>query len=215
MNHKFMLRTLPLVAAAMLAGCGDPRDASDSNFTAAINEVLKTENPLCYIVSTQGFPLAQRKDGQFSYGAKLEQLHALVRAGALTAKDTTTKKTYEGLAGNEHLSVAAVEFDLTPAGKVAYREQLPANQDWQQGGAGFCLGTAEVKEILEYTEPVRQKGGSVSTVKYLYMVKTAEPWARHGDVLAQFPQFNKADKEGIAAEVKLERGVKGWRKARF
>lgn len=215
MNYQLFLRLLPVVAVGALAGCGDPKEANDRNFTAAINEVLKSENPLCYIVSTKGFPLAQRKDGQFSYGAKLEQLHALVRAGALSVKDTMTKKTYEGLAGNENVSVEAIEFSLTPAGHSAYKEKLPANDQWPQGGAGFCLGSAEVADIVEFTEPQLQQGGTVSTVKYIYKVKTAEPWAKHPDISKQFPLFPKAESEGLPAEIKLERGVKGWRKSRF
>lgn len=215
MKHHMLTRFLPLALLATLAGCGDPKEANDSNFTKAINEVLKVDNPLCYIVSTKGFPLAQRKDGQFSYGAKLEQLHALVKAGVLTAKDSTTKKTYEGLAGNENVSVAAVEFSLTPTGTSSYKEQLPPNEQWPQGGAGFCLGSAEVAEIVEFSEPQLQQGGTVSTVKYIYKVKTAEPWAKHSDIAKTFPQFPKAEAEGLPAEIKLERGVKGWRRSRF
>lgn len=215
MKHHMIVRLMPMIALGVLAGCGDPKEANDTNFTKAINEVLKSENPLCYIVSTKGFPLAQRKDGQFSYGAKLEQLHALVRAGALSAKDTTTKKTYEGLAGNENVSVAAVEFDLTDTGKTAFKEKLPANDKWPQGGAGFCLGSAEVGEIVSFTTPELQQGGTVSTVKYIYKVKVAEVWSKHPDVRKQFPDFPRAETEGLPGEIKLERGVKGWRKSRF
>lgn len=215
MKHHVIVRLIPMLVLGVLAGCGDPKEANDRNFTTAINEVLKNENPLCYIVSTKGFPLAQRKDGQFSYGAKLEQLHALVRAGVLSAKDSTTRKTYEGLAGNENVSVAAIEFDLTPLGKSSFKEKLPANDAWPQGGAGFCLGSAEVSEIVSFSPPELQQGGTVSSVNYLYKVKTAETWAQHKDVKKQFPLFPKAETTGLPGTTKLERGVKGWRKSRF
>ena len=99
--------------------------------------------------------------------------------------------------------------------KTIMKEQLPPNEQWPQGGAGFCLGSAEVAEIVSFTEPQLQQGGSVSTVKYIYKVKTPETWAQNQDIRKTFPLFPKAENDGLPAEIKLERGVKGWRRSRF
>lgn len=215
MKRALFRGVLMIACVGALTACGDPKSASDSNFTKAINEVLKAENPLCYIVSTQTFPLVLRKDGQYSYGASLTQMNALVKAGVLQSKETQTNKSYEGLGGAENSLVPAIEFSLTPTGKTAYKEKLPASEKWPQGGSGFCLGTAEVADIVEYSEPELQQGGTVSLVKYTYEVKSAESWANAEDVKKAFPDFAKADSDGIAAEIRLERGVKGWRKSRY
>lgn len=215
MKYKMIAPISVLALTSLLVACGSPTAASKNNFTIAIDEILKEHNPLCYIISTQGFPLTIRKDGQFGYGTSLPQLNALVKAGVLSAKDSKALKTYEGMNGAENLKVEAIEFDLTPTGTAAYQAKMPPNDKWPQGGAGFCLGTAAVSKIIDFTEPKMQQGGSVSEVQYIYMVKTAEPWANQPDIQKTFPDFFKAENEGLPGKITLERGVKGWRQSRF
>lgn len=212
---KYRLVLLCFFFAGSLAACGDPKAANKGNFTKAINEIIKVENPLCYIVSTQSFPLVLRKDGQYSSGASLAQMNALLAAGVLTAKNTQVDKNYEGLDARTELKTEGVEFSLTPLGQKAFKEKLPANEKWPQGGSGFCFGMAEVSTIVDFSEPELKQGGAVSLVKYIYKVKSAEPWTTTADVKQTFPIFAKADGEGLPGEIQLEKGVKGWRKSRF
>jgi len=215
MKYKMIAPISVMALASLLVACGSPTAANKNNFTTAIDEIMKDDNPLCYIISTQGFPLTIRKDGQFGYGTSLPQLNALVKAGVLSAKDSKTNKNFEGFGGAENSKIEAIEFDLTPVGTPAYRPKMPPNDKWPQGGAGVCLGTAAVSKIVDFTEPKMQQGGSVSEVKYIYMVKTAEPWANQPEIQKTFPDFFKAENEGLPGQIKLERGVKGWRHSRF
>lgn len=215
MKYQPIIRFLALAFTGVLVACGDPKSANKGNFTTAIDEILKTENPLCYITSTQGFPLVIRKDGQFAYGSSKVQLDALVKAGVLAAKDTQKNKNFEGFGGAENLKVEAVEYTVTPSGQTVYKEKLDPNEKWPQGGAGFCFGSAEVDSIIEFTEPKSEQGGIISEIKYTYKVKTAEAWTKTPEIKKAFPEFAKADDEGLPGKIKLERGVKGWRASRF
>lgn len=215
MKYQPVIRFLALALTGALVACGDPKSANKGNFTTAIDAILKTENPLCYIVSTQAFPLVIRKDGQFAYGSSLPQLNALVKAGVLSAKDSQKSKNYEGIGGAENPNVAAIEFSVTPSGQTAYKEKMEPNEKWPQGGAGFCLGSAEVSKIVDFTEPTVEQGGTISQIQYIYKVKTAESWAQTPEIKKTFPDFAKAEEEGLPGKIKLERGVKGWRESRF
>ena len=210
-------RSLTIVAVMVsvaLAGCGDPKAASNSNFKKAINDILKVDNPLCYIVSTGQFPVEIRKDGKYSYGASLPVMNALEKAGVVTGKETKVKNVYEGMGNGGNDFVPGREFTVTQVGSLAYHAQLPPNTLWPQGGSGFCLGTAEVSDITDSTPPTTGLGGTTTDVKYTYKVKTPESWADSEEIENAFPAFHKAEVDGLPGEVKLERGVKGWRKSR-
>lgn len=215
MKYQPIIRFLALALTGALVACGDPKSANKSNFTTAIDEILKAENPLCYITSTQGFPLVIRKDGQFAYGSSKVQLDALVKAGVLAAKNSKKNKNFEGFGGAENSTVEAVEYTVTPMGQTVYKEKLDPNDKWPQGGAGFCFGSAEVDKIIEFTEPKLEQGGTVSEIKYIYKVKRAEAWTTTPEIKKAFADFAKADDEGLPGKIKLERGVKGWRESRF
>lgn len=212
---KYRLALICLFFVGGFTGCGDPKSASKGNFTKAINEIIKVENPLCYIVSTQTFPLILRTDGQYSSGASLAQMNALLAAGVLTATKTQVDKNYEGLDARTELKTAAIEFSLTPLGRKAFKDKLPANDKWPQGGSGFCFGIPEVAQIVDFSPPELKQGGAVSLVKYVYKVKAAEPWTSVAEIKQAFPVFAKADSDGLSGEVQLEKGVKGWRKSRL
>lgn len=215
MKYQLIKKIVPLALMGVLVACGDPKVANKGNFTKAINDIIKVENPLCYIVSTQTFPLVLRKDGQYSYGASLAQMKALQDAGVLTAKDVKVDKNYEGLDARTELTTAGIEFSLTDLGRKAYKEKLPSSEQWPQGGSGFCLGVAEVDKVVDFTEPERRQGGSVSKVKYVYRVEDAESWAFQDGVKKTFPDFAKAESDGLPGEIQLVKGVKGWRKSRL
>ena len=213
MNRIVRFALLPVVlASSLLAGCGDPQDATDGNYSTAINEVLKKENPLCYIVSTeQQLPWQFRKDGRLNGGASIAQLSTLVKAGLLTAKDVGVERKYEGINTSTD-QVPGIEYSLTPAGQAVFRGDLPATEAWPQGGAGFCFGEAEVDDILNSTDPKPIEGGStiITDVTYLYKVKKSADWADNDEVRGAFPDFAAAGKEGKKASIRLERRIDGW-----
>ncbi len=208
---------LGILSILVLSACSGPRDASNENFTLAINQYLDKKNPTCYIVAADSLPISLRNDGQSSNGSKA-QMDALTAAGIVNTEKIVIEPLYAGVA-DESLKAdddskkahPGLKYSLTPLGEKNYQMSLPPSEDWPKGGAGFCFGTAEVASIKEYSTPEIGEGGTVSLVKFTYKVKQAATWIAKTPALSvAFPEYAKVQAGEAMMELKLKRGVENW-----
>lgn len=208
-----------ILPCLFFAGCNNTHDASKDTFKAVINSHLEKKKPICYIASAEPFPISLRDDGKSFNGSKT-QLEALVTAGLLTAEKTMVEPIYSGvIAGTKFGNDATddskkahpgVKYDVSPLGAKSYKTDLPPNADWLHGGAGFCLGRAEVADIEEYSEPSIGEGGMTSIVTFKYKIKQATKLANPTVMAQAFPEYGKVQKGDATMQLKLKRSIEDW-----
>lgn len=162
-------RIVLIALAVMVAGCSDPKAVNEKNFKAAIQKVLDTEYPRCYVKAN--FPATVE---DFDMNNHKAVFPALVKAGLLSEKEES-HEVPDGWMGRKKVVVVRV-YDLTEIGKQFY------SADTKHGG--FCFGKATVKEITEFTEPSDMMGMRASQVKFTYIVSDFPDWAQSPEMLA-------------------------------
>ncbi|MBB4637494.1 hypothetical protein [Longimicrobium terrae] len=102
-------------------------------------------------------------------------LDALVDAGLLTSADTTTttpRFTLGPDGGSGEAVVPAKTYELTDAGRAAYR-----TYESGVGSVGaFCYGRWE-SEIVGFTDPAESSEGNLTTVTYTRRLADTPSWA--------------------------------------
>lgn len=194
---------IPLVIFA-IAGCSDPKAASERNFKKAIQTYLDAAYPRCYVVSS--FP-ALKSDWDINYSN--ERLSALEKAGLLAEKEVQVEE--KDFFGKPRM-VTKLSYDLTEEGKKFYKADVSKNLRGDSMG-GLCVGKATVKSIDQYSEPAEMMGLKVSHVNYEYTVTDLPKWASSPD-LQKYVEGLKTDVESQDTPVKKAEAVvltsNGW-----
>ena len=182
-----------------LAGCSDPQKASESNFKSAVQDFLNVVYPACYIIET--FPT--KPDGWDIRGQK-PIFEEMVKLGLLVKKEVVTNTKFKW-----QKPVKATVFDLTEEGKKYY--QQPDEKSKKQGG--FCMGKAEVKEIVNFSEPSEMMGSKVSQVNFTYIVTDLPDWLKNPEILKLSDVLKRdvnSTEEPIKQDAKMVLTNKGW-----
>lgn len=200
------MRTLAITVVALaLAGCSDPKVASEKNFESAMQNYLDSEYPRCYFSSN--FPVEKT---DFDVLGKNVGLAALEKAGLLAASEV--KREEKQMFTEQTRTVTKLSYDLTAEGKKYYRAAATKNHRGEAMGA-ICAGKATVKSIGQFTEPAEMMGLKISRVNYEYTVTDLPAWAMRPDV-QQAIRGLKADAQSAETPVKGVVGMvltnNGW-----
>lgn len=185
MQNRFdLVAALTFAAVAALTGCSDKKEASKSNFKAAIQEYYDKGFRPCVSISVKDVPFTLEKKGIY-FQREPQKATALVKAGLLSEKESEVRNNWNGK------MEPATEYSLTDEGKK-YRAKEP--------GVMFCGGEFKVVEVENFTEPADMLGTKVSQVNFTYKVVNAPAWAKNPDVQAAYP----AIKDGIADKARYK-----------
>jgi hypothetical protein len=159
-------RHLALLAAVSVLACSNPKDATKSNFSRAL-QAYHDEAKACLRVDVR-FPHEAEKGS-----STLPVLQELAARGLLTANDTQKVVQQVALFGAPPTrKVDATAFALSDAGKAISREET----GWTHSTA-FCFGTPKGVEVTSFTEPADMMGVRISQVTYTYQVNDIADWA--------------------------------------
>ncbi|MEQ1556130.1 MAG: hypothetical protein ABL915_04955 [Gallionella sp.] len=197
-------RIMFIALAVMVAGCSDPKAASEKNFKASIQKLLDAEYPKCYVVQT--FPAVSHP----YQTRELAKFKALVAAGLLSEKEEP-HEVADGWQGKKKIVMRTV-FDLTEEGKKFYKADAAKSISGETIG-GICFGKATVQEITRFTEPSDMMGMRGSNVSVTYSVSDFPAWAKSPEILAAFSNIKadvESEKTPIKGDLVLVLTNKGW-----
>ena len=218
------MRSVVVLAAvaALVAGCADPKAASEKNFETAINDWI-SQNPPCLSLPYSGvraadraadagvFPIyveaavsdhPRRLENQKKAAAPFE---ALAAAGLL--KGEPTEITQSGYFAGPQPKLAVVAYSLTPEGEKAFSEK---GNSRMMADPSFCYGEPAVKEIVRFTEPGDMMGMTVSQVEYTYQLKNMPEWAKSKPMQAAFPKLARDNAEMLEDKDVVVLMNEGW-----
>lgn len=198
---------ITLGLTTLLVACNSPRDASEENFTKAINDELADK---CIKVDPDGRHFLRRKD-QYpvtmpTNAVHVERFDALVDVGVLKSSATTTvnpSRRRTIISGSR--KVPNKRYELTEEGKAAL---------WSPEFLIFCAGHYEVKSIKDFTLPNDGADAKVSKVRITYEAVDVPDWARSQPVLEFYPELKKKLIGEREARVRLHLTNNGWKAVR-
>lgn len=217
------------IASVSLAGCADPKKASEDNFEAAINAHL-AKTPACLDLPTSSVQPAGENRGytalpiyyevpsrpgsaQDLFKRRTEQVDALVSAGLMQATDTTIPQ--RGMFAEDNRAIKVKAYDLTDAGRHALAKPEEGSQSaFTSSRSRLCYGTPEVVDVTQYTEPADAMGVSLSRVAYTYRLKDRADWATNPAMLAAFPALKRTTGDTVEDKADVVLTNKGWVHAR-
>lgn len=108
-----------------------------------------------------------------------------------------------------------VRYELTEAGRSAYREFPAGRWDPRKPAGGFCYATPEVDSIIRYTEPAEGAGQVQTEVTYSYRLRDVAAWAGDAGFLRLYPEIERELGPGAPrqAQAILVRASDAWRVA--
>jgi hypothetical protein len=191
---------IALGACLALLGCSN-KDASKSNFKAAIQNYLDTTPALCASLPADDGKTSFQLDRQQEFlRSRIEQAEALAEAGLLTARNVELPA---GLGGKPRV---ATEFDLSDEGR-----KFLVKTDGLARSTTLCTGKYTVSEVVNFTEPSEMMGAKISRVNYRYKVEDAADWTRHPGVAKAFPEWQaKAAPDGASEAAVVVATNDGW-----
>jgi hypothetical protein len=197
---------LTAAAALSVAACGGAAGPDPAELRTAIDAHL-AETPRCIADIAWRFPAELRREYhptlEPDWAAMLERLDALVRLGLLQSEPV------EGAAWGRPM-----RYELTEAGRPAYREFPPGKWDARKPAGGFCYGTPVVDSIIRFTEPAESLGEVQTQVTYTYVVRDPAAWVRDPGLQRLYPQLARElgpDGPGVEATAILVKASDGWR----
>lgn len=175
----------PVLLLAVSACGTDPREPSNETFARVIQEDLAAR-PACILVGAPlpwSFPITQRPENggwkdeeELAYTAGPRD--ALVEVGLIRAAGDSV------YSADRYGRYVKRRYELTPAGRDAYRAQVSTPIDGVR--PGFCGGERRLIEVARYTEPTDLAGMRLTEVQYTYRIENPAPWLRHAGVQKHF-----------------------------
>lgn len=193
---------LMALTASALAGCSDPKSATDSNFKAAIQNYLDTQKPSISLSET--FPAQVPK----SNINEIQRLNILVNVGLLSAKEQKIKE--QSLFGSTNM-VPGIVYTLTKDGKEFSHRNKPQMLSW--GGTDFFYGKYTVESISNYSEPSSVDGMKISNVNYTYEITDLADWFKkleHTNNSSLLAGKSSSENKPIKGSTILILTNKGW-----
>jgi len=189
-----------LAAALLIAGCSDPKAASDANFKTALQGWFD-EHPVCTTLVAMGEVPIER-EARDRIGEK--QIDAAVAAGLLSV---------EPFRAVPRFGTTPVDFKRytpTDAGKAAIRKD-----DHGLGSVDICFARRQIESIDNFTEPADMAGIRLSRVAYRYRLADVAPWTGNAAIKAALPAIGQMLARSPAeASDTLILTSKGWQHER-
>lgn len=182
MNGKLVLLT---IAVGLLAGCSDPKKASDENFQKAAQAYLDTQYPKCFLVTA--FPV---KTLDFDVSGQNRVLHALAGVGIVKETELSRKDIPKTIFSPAQTDIS-YSYDLTDEGHKYYKDDARQLANGNKLG-GICIGKAKVVRIDQFSEPGEMMGQKISRVTYSYQINDLPTWAHDQNVQAASNELNAA-----------------------
>ncbi|MCF7554045.1 hypothetical protein [Pseudomonas petrae] len=173
------------IAVAFIAGCSDPKKASEENFEKAAQAYLDTQYPKCFVLIA--FPV-QTEDFDMSGRSKL--LHALAGVGIVKETELSRKEIPKSLFSEARIDIS-YSYDLTEEGRKYYRDGVQKLMNGNTVG-GLCVGKAKIVKIDQFSEPGEMMGQKISRVTYSYQVTDLPNWAHDQNLLASARDLSTA-----------------------
>ncbi len=186
--------------ALILAACGNPKDATKSNFSKSIQAYLDTQHGLCAALPAMEVPFTLENKGGFNADAK-KRADALVDAGLLTKRDTEIKAMF----GNR--MEPATEYQVSDFGKT---HLTPKAADTLGRQDAFCSGKYVMVDVDNFTEPSDMMGMKVFRVNYRYKVDGIADWAKSEALRTSYKNIAEQSKGDIKSKAALILTNNGW-----
>jgi hypothetical protein len=181
--------TLPLcLAAVLLAACAPgprPTDASEANFTQALQAYLARRGDLC--VGRGTWPVDVTREEVARVSRNSTQLPVLERLGMVSS---SVVQVETGDEGGRHFAEAR-RYQLTDAGRKFYLERAPYKRDPGHAVADhdFCVARLSLKRVVRWDAPKSQAVGAETVVTYTYDV-TPAAWIADPEARRVFPMVD-------------------------
>jgi Prokaryotic membrane lipoprotein lipid attachment site len=195
MKKIILITTLALI----LAGCGDPKQASEKNFEVAIQQYLDKSYPACVI--RDRFPSDPFALDIFHHEPIYVEMEKM---GLLTKKEEMKKQFSYGKA------TLVTSYDLSAEGKKYYIAPDEKTRDIRYG---FCFGKAKVEKIIDFSEPSEMMGNKISRVNYTYKVTDLPDWLKKPEITKlneQIKNMAESTETPIKADGTMMLTNKGW-----
>lgn len=173
------------IAVGLLAGCSDPKKASDENFQKAAQAYLDTQYPKCFLVAA--FPV---KTLDFDVSGQNRVLHALAGVGIVKETELSRKDIPKTMFSPARTDIN-YSYDLTDEGHKYYKDDARQLSSGNKLG-GICVGKAKVVKIDQFSEPGEMMGQKISRVTYSYQINDLPTWAHDQNVLTASNELNAA-----------------------
>jgi hypothetical protein len=208
MEKQNMRKFAVIGLVAVVSACSNPQDATEKNFKAAIQSYLNAEYPKCYFHGN--FP-TELSDFGFDKN-KYNIFHALAEAKLLSEKEVS-RKEFDSLFGlNQKETKVTYAYNLTAEGQKYYQPEVIKTWGGEKVG-GFCLGSAKINSIVQFSEPADMFGNRVSRVSYTYSVADLPAWVTAEDVVVLDKKL-KEDVDSRNAPIKETKAMiltnNGW-----
>ncbi|PZT93973.1 hypothetical protein [Sphingomonas sp.] len=179
--RRFPTAALPLVAAAMVSGCSDPKEPSAEAFRPALEAQVRDRfcsaiDVMPYEIEGEGgdtpFPIVTSPSrgmaGPGSDGMSVAMLDAFVEAGLATR--TAFEKPARWKGASDRPFVRQPLLSYAPAEKGAAYLRAIEHQATREKVAvpSFCVAKGELVDVVRWTEPVGVPGRMTSRVTYTY-----------------------------------------------
>lgn len=201
-QEKDLMKIIKSVAVAalgvILAACGSPQDATESNFKKAIQPYLDTQQ-LCVDLPANAAPFSLQdgdNPGQKSFQRK--KAEALAAAGLLSTKPTEVKALFS------NKLVPGTEFQVTELGEKYLQPSKPGRN------SKFCTGKYEMGNVTNFTPPSDVMGMKISRVDFNYKVRDLAEWAKNEAIVTEFPQVAALTSDEVKGKATLVLTNNGW-----
>lgn len=178
--RKFTTFILVATASSVLAGCSDPKKASEDNFRSAIEPMVA--DAFCRPLAVTQYRLTEKPSEDApaypvilgaaapQYVSSSEtQMRNMLEAAAKEGLLTRTEKTEPAVSGfsSEPLKpTQLITYQPTEKGKDIFRGVAG-----KRGGSerpNVCFGRGKVDEVVRWTEPADALGQTMTQVTYTY-----------------------------------------------
>lgn len=187
-------------------GCGGSA-LSRSAASKGAQDFLEESGPYCLLVGLQtSAPPWVVSEGD----PALSRLQSFEQLGLVSSRETTLEeKGFTGV-GVSVRQVPALELSLTEEGRAALVKRSALGLDQYL----FRYASAEVAEVVEWTEPAAGLGQVVSRVRFKARPAAIPAWAKGASFARLFPEeAARLAGEPMTLTAGLVKTSKGWRPA--
>lgn len=193
MNKWLWIGVSSLSSALLLAGCGSKNDASEHNFSSAIDHYLDDTGDLCldvgpFPVDVSETELRAQSSSPTGHAARMA---ALQRAGLLSSVDVSLGQLgfIDDRPTGHRMRVR--RYDLTTAGRDAYRkivaDEVIANGKTEPERGDICYAKLSLDKVKGWDGPTHVDNRNEAVVHYTYEVDNQADWSKTPEVTNAFP----------------------------
>jgi hypothetical protein len=208
---RLSMYTVPLIALALLAGCGpNKRELNGANLTQAMNDYLARRGDLC--LAKNSWPVVVTEAESKAGSRNALQMPVLERLGLVEGADASVEQAgADGAATRAH----ARRYELSAEGRKYYlarpAHKTPTGDRFADAGHDFCAARLSLDKVVGWESAARPGAQDETVVTYTYKVKPA-PWTADQAVRAVFPMVDTVLRGAGTMQLKetVVLGANGW-----